>query len=113
LVVRLEEITIFKKRISELEDEKQRLSLELKAVQNDVKNTSNKLLSKEEEYRKKILSLEATIETKDIELATNSQQMSADLEREKANLTKELQNQDEAMRNIEQESKFRIDQLES
>ncbi len=61
LVVRLEEIAQLNKRLNSIEDELHRTSLQLQFTQNEVKNVTSKMNNKEDEYRKKIITLETEI----------------------------------------------------
>ena len=69
--------------------------------------------NKEEEFRKKIISLETEIAEKQIEFKDSHTKSNSEWEREKSNLMKELEGQDKTLRDHQQESKFRIDQLEN
>lgn len=60
-MIRLEEIAQLNKKINSLEDELHKASLQLQATHNEVKNITGKMCNKEEEYRKKIISLETEI----------------------------------------------------
>ena len=69
--------------------------------------------NKEEEFRKKIISLETEIAEKQIEFKDSHTKSNSEWEREKSNLMKELEGQDKTLRDHQQESMFRIDQLEN
>lgn len=101
------------KKINSLEDELHKASLSLQATQNEVKNITSKMNNKEDEYRKKIIGLETELAEKHIEFRDSQTKSNSEWEREKSNLMKELEEQDKTMRDQQQESKFRIDQLEN